>query len=296
MNMKIFATMSILLLVGLVGADGVCTKHATDGSLGDWGLNALKDNTTWGLNSTWLPNAGVQFIVKDDYNPKAGAGWEPGVHIRGTGSSYVFYDDPQVIDKNGNPSWEPYGGLEYNIQALYLDQDSNCLYTTIITSVDPNGLGDAAPADFAMNLDQNINTGMWGYEWGVKLEHYHAPMTLFGLYSNPDWQQPPYVPLNRPSYFKNGTYIDQVDGVYTELKDGNGNAVYDDGYPVYIVQLAIPRSMVGDTNVTDINDLHITSFCGNDHIPAPEFPFILVPLAITAIAPLLGYYISRKQN
>jgi hypothetical protein len=30
--------------------------------------------------------------------------------------------------------------------------------------------------------------------------------------------------------------------------------------------------------------------------PAPEFPFILVPIAVVSAAALLGYYVSRKQN
>lgn len=316
MNNKLSLIMSILILAGLVSAitppNAICTKHTLTGDPSDWGLSALKNHANWGDNSTWVPNAGVQFIVKEDYNPRAGPAYETGVHIHGTGSSYSFYDDPQVMYVNpSNASdtylvWEPYGGMEYNIQALYLDQDSNCIYTTIITAVNPNGQGDAASGDLAINLDQNISTGTWGYEWGVKIENYHAPMTMFGLYYMPDWQQPPYIPLDRPSYFDNGIYEGQVLGNWTTLKDANGNAISDDGFPVYIIQLAIPRSKVQVPDQIDsvgatapyisINDFHMASYCGNDHLPAPEFPFILVPLAITAIAPLLGYYISRKQN
>ncbi len=293
---KLSATIGILLLIGLVSANGVCTKHATDGSLGDWGLNAIKNSANWGLNSTWLPNAGVQYIIEDNYNPKYAGGSNPaGVHIMGIGSSFVFYDEPKVLTKDGILVAEPYGHEEFDNEAFYFDQDSGCIYITIITSEAPDAKGDLAPSDLALNMDNDPNTGQFGYEYGVKLESYHAPLTLFGLYSNPDWQIPPYVPQNRPSYFKSGSYLGQVKGVYQELKDDNGNGVYDRGYPNYIVQLAIPKSSVGNPSNLGFDSFHISEYCGNDHIPAPEFPFILVPLAITAIAPVLGYYISKRQ-
>lgn len=270
-----------LLLISIFNAPAVatsiCTKHATDGSLGDWGLTALKNNASWGMNSTWVPNAGIQFIVKDNYNTKAAlySNYPSGVHIYGTGSSYSFYDDPQVMYKGGYPVWEPYGGELYNLEAFYFDQDSNCIYVTVITSESPTAQGDAAPADFAMNLDNNSSTGKWGYEYGVKLESYHTrnnPLTQFGLYYLPDWQQPPYIPLNRPSYFDNGTYISQVKGVYKELKDDNGNGVYDVGdssgkaYPNYIIQLAIPKDEVGNPTNVGFDSFHFSDYCGNDHI------------------------------
>jgi hypothetical protein len=30
--------------------------------------------------------------------------------------------------------------------------------------------------------------------------------------------------------------------------------------------------------------------------PAPEFPFILVPVGIAILAPILGYYLSKKRD
>lgn len=299
---KLFAVLGVLFLMGLVSAGipiPICTKHKTDSSLTDWGLDALKNNASWGINSTWLPNAGVYFTIEDNYNPKYASGANlPGVHIQGVGNSYTFYDEPKVIDKWGDLVAEPYGHENFDIEAFYFDQDVNCTYITIITSQPPTETGDSAPGDLAMNLDNNINTGKWGYEYGVKLESYHAPsLNVFGLYSNPDWQEPPYVPENRPSYFTSGTYIGQVTGVYTELLDGSGNGVYDDGYPNYVIQLAIPKSMVGQPNDVNIHEFHMSEYCGNDHVPAaPEFPLILVPITITGLATLLAYHFSKRAS
>lgn len=291
---KLSTVMSILILIGLLSATPICTKHATDGSLGDWGLNALKDSATWDANSTWLPNSGIYFVVEDNYNPNAGPGNPPGVHIRGTSNQYVFYDEPQVRDSDGNLQWEPYGHENYDIEAFYFDQDVNCTYITVITSEPPDAIGWGSPGDLAMDFDNDVNTGTYGYEYGVKLGS-NTGLTQFGLYYLPNWQDPPTIPENRPSQFDSGQYLGNVMGVYKELKDNSGNGVYDRGYPNYIIQLAIPKTQVGNPDA-QIGNFYLSEYCGNDHVPAPEFPFILVPLAITAIAPLLGYYISRKQN
>jgi hypothetical protein len=294
---KFSAMISILLLIGMVSAvPPVCSKHTVDGNLADWGLDLTGD---WSQNATWLPNAGIQFTVEDNYNPSmAGPNHPGGVHIKGIGSSYVTYAEPKVMHKDGYLVEEPFGHENFDLEAFYLDEDSDCIYVAVVTSEPPTALGDAAPADLAMNLDRNLGTGEYGYEYGVKLGT-KTGLTQFGLYSTPDWSVPGYVPDNRPDLILSGQYIGQVIGAYVNA------GIQDRSYDNYVIELAIPKSMIGQAGLTAPvannvalaqGQFHLTENCGNDHIPAPEFPFILVPLAITAIAPVLGYYISKRQS
>jgi hypothetical protein len=139
-----------------------------------------------------------------------------------------------------------------------------------------------------MDFDNNVNTGQYGYEYGMKLGS-NTGLTQFGLYSMPNWVEPPTIPENKPSYFTSGTYIGQVNGVYTNL------GISDRGYPNYVIELAIPKSMVGNPDA-QIGNFHLSEYCGNDHIPAPEFPFILLPVAVISAVALIGYHISKRAS
>jgi len=297
---KLFATLGLLFLVGLISARITCTKYTLDGNLNDWGVDLTGD---WSLNSTWLPNTGVQFTIEDNYNPNnARPGITTGVHIKGVGSNYVFYDEPQVMHKDGYLVSEPFGNEYYDIEAFYLDEDSDCIYVGIVTSEAPNGAGDLMPGDLAMNLDRNRGTGEYGYEYGVKLQTYGTALPQFGLYSMPDWSEPKYIPENRPDLILSGTYIGQVDGVYVD------SGIFDRSYTNYVIELAIPKAMVGgqvvtaqaETNNNQVigqGNFHLTEKCGNDHVPAAsEFPLLLIPVGITIVAPILGYFVAKKRN
>ena len=110
----------MVLICGIIAATvatAPATAYTIDRNLTDWGL--AKNNTDdWSFEGTWLPNWHVAYIVEDNYNPIHGIS-PSGVHIRGIGDSYSFYDEPKSIFKtSGTPTSEPYGGEAYDLEAL----------------------------------------------------------------------------------------------------------------------------------------------------------------------------------
>jgi len=229
-----------------------CSKYAIDGDLSDWGLDISKN---WKMNDTWLPNDGVQFVAEDNRNPNYSVSYT-GVHIKGVGKSYTFYDEkPHVYP--GLTAIEPYGDEAYDEEAFYFDQDNDCIYVAFVISQSPPDSGD-----LAMNFDNDKTTGGWGYEYGIKLLSGSLPQ--FGLFSMPAWKATGILE-NSPYSFTSGNYIGQVSGAYVDAN------VWDAGpdsidYRNYIVEIAIPKAMVGSPH-PNIDNFHLTMWCGNDVVP-----------------------------
>jgi len=255
-------------------------KYKIDGNLSDWGVDLSGD---WSLNETWVPNDGVWFIVEDNRNPNAGGSYT-GVHIKGVGSDYEFYDEPQVKTRDGDWIWEPYGTEYFDLEAIYVDEDDSYIYVAIVWGLDPNEDGDNAPGDIALNLDANDTTGKYGYEYGVKLGT-KTGLTQWEIGYLPDWESPYYVPDNKPSVFKDyltgGGKTGEAEGAYVQI------AKDDHGFHNYVVEVAIPKDMVGMagkylSEPPFMKIVHVTDACGNDHgeVSIPEFLVVLVPVAI----------------
>jgi hypothetical protein len=288
---NLFVTMVVSLLIGVIGANSAaavvqpCSKFTLDGDMSDWGLDLTQD---WTQEATWLPNTGVYFIVEDNRDPTYGG--VTGVHIKGAGSSYSNYDEPLIQHKDGFWAAEPYGGERYDMEALYMNQDDNCIYLALVTSVDPNAVGDDnRPGDLAMNLDRDKTTGEEGYEYGVKLGNNW--LNQFDLYSMPDWEPSVYFPEVKPTIFKSGSsFLGSMSGVYSNT------GINDQGYTNYVVELAIPKSMVGDPGVVSIYDFWIADQCGNDYIPANEFFFVLMGPGIVGLVLVFAYRSAKRKN
>ncbi|HEC57321.1 MAG TPA: hypothetical protein ENI32_05510 [Candidatus Syntrophoarchaeum butanivorans] len=287
--------LGVTVLVGMMAApaagDGGPT-YTIDGDPTDWGIHILTGN--WSLNETWVPKDGVEFIVEDNRDPRWGG--ITGVHIKGVGSSYTRYYEDKVRHRDGYLVAEPYSDEPWDLEAKYLDEDDEFIYVLIVTSLDPDATGDYAPGDLALDLDGNSSTGKYGYEYGVKLGT-NTGLSQGDIYYLPDWEEPTYIPENRPSVF-NG----YLSGGY---KNGTATVVYkqisvdDNGHHNYVIEMAIPKlnvSMAGKSlKDPPTKTIHICDGCGNEHIDnsIPEFLSIAIPAA--AVVGLF-YYKRREQK
>jgi len=124
-------------------------------------------------------------------------------------------------------------------------------------------------------MDGDINTGEYGYEYGVKVLDGTGGFSG-KIYSNPDWDATKVVGENSPSVILSGTEVGTAAGAYENLSKK------DNGRDNWVIEIAIPRSVVGDPYDTYV---HHTSVCGNDHIDNP-------PLELASI----GDYVWEDAN
>ncbi|NOZ59708.1 MAG: hypothetical protein GXO66_09085 [Euryarchaeota archaeon] len=274
-SLLIAVTLIVTLSLGTVSAKVTpaanCTSFTIDGDLSDWGVDLSGD---WSLNETWLPNSGISFVVEDNRDPRYGG--VTGVHIQGIGSSYTTYYEPKAMHKKGYLVVEPLGGEKWDLEAIYRYYDSNCLYFAVVTSLKPDGKGDLAPGDLALDVDRNASTGKFGYEFGVKLGS-ATGLSQWEIGYLPDWKEPTIVVGNRPALFKSylpgGGKVGEAIGVYRDI------GITDHGYTNYVIEVAIPLAVLNTTTPAAIKH-HLADGCGNDSIKIPEFFTVAIPLAM----------------
>jgi hypothetical protein len=278
---------SLMVAVALIVASSfstvyavVCDKYNIDGDLSDWGVD-LTGN--WSLNETWLPKEGVEFVIEDNRDPRYGD--VTGVHIKGKGSSYTTYYEPKAMHKDGFLVVEPLGGEKWDLEAIYRDYDSNCLYFAVVTSLPPDGKGDLAPGDLALDVDRNASTGKYGYEYGVKLGS-NTGLSQWEIGYLPDWKEPTYVVGNRPalfsSYLAGGGKVGEAVGVYKDIGITDPASGTGEWEPVtnYVIEVAIPLSAIGNPAYPAAVRHHLADGCGNDSIRIPEFFTVAIPLVM----------------
>lgn len=303
MRRRVVTTLSlVVVMLVIMTASAAAMKYTIDGDLSDWGVDLTGD---WSVNATWLPCPGhdsVEFKVEDNRDPRY-PGYGTGVHIQGTGCSYSRnYEDKIWCTHYDAWMVEPIGGEPYDLEAKYLDEDEDYIYIAIVTSLDPDETaGDKKPGDLALNLDANGATGNFGYEYGVKLGT-ETGLAQWDIGYLPNFTVPYYCEENRPAIFydylmggyKNGT----VSGAYVQNTSCNLSTGLDNGYPNYVIEMAIPKVNVGmaGKNLADQPSpkmIRIGDNCGNDHIdnPIPEFLTIAIPVGM-----ILGlFYVHRKK-
>jgi len=295
----------VVALMLLVTPQAMAQKYTIDGNLSDWGItwDELRNGLYPNCNaSAWLPNDGVFFIVEDNRDPRYGpapGGYPTGVHIYGEGSNYQKYSEPKIA---GNPP--PIGGEYNDIEAMYVDEDSNYIYIAIIVSGGSFG-------DLALNLDGRSSTGGYGYEYGVLL-HTRDGGTQFDIYYTPS-----DVNWNRTSFdaAKPGEINLSSNPIKVGVAEGNISIARDSSgdirdvppnwyYRNYIIELKIDKSDVGmsgkslgDNVRTVLSKFHIanTGDCGNDFtpdFPIAEFLTILIPAGVV----IGSVYYFRKRN
>ncbi len=276
---------NILLGVALMIAMPTASAITIDGSPDDWGPAGFL-TADWKLNDTWLPNDGINFIVEDNRNPKypvPGSDPYTGVHIKGTGSTYSFYDEPPVTLNDGRTGFEPYGYERYDLEGYYFKQDDSNVYFLIVTSPPPDAAGEEAPGDLRINVGPGKSGDGWPYEMGVKLGT-KTGLTQFDLYKVDKWGGSNYIPANRPSIILEGTDLGRVEGKYEpcptcNLGTGKDGMVGKE-LPIYIVELKIPKSMLDGIRTYSSSEFSLTDTCTNDKITiVPEFAVVALPLA-----------------
>ena len=267
----------LVVVLGVLVSIGAVSAFTIDGDLSDWGVDLSGD---WSLNETWVPNGGIYFKVEDNQNPLLASTYT-GVHIEGWGASYHFYNEPKVMTKDGRWVLEPFGGEKYDFEAIYLTQDADYIYVAIVTSNSPEVPPDHDYMVGDLGIDLNSDRQ---YEYGVKLGKTTPGISQFDIYQNPSWKSAEWVPDNSPTYFYDGTKIGEATGAYKKT-------VQDQGKDNWVIELAIPKSVLGVQGFVPYNAFHITDRCGNDHVPVPEFPTVLIPMLLVA-----GGYLGLRRR
>jgi hypothetical protein len=279
-----------VLVLCLFTMQPVLGAMVIDGNLNDWGLNALSGpSSDWGKTETWLPSAGIGYIVEDNNNPlQTGLpGFErPGVHITGSGTTFQFYNENPITLNSGHTVTPPWAGEYYDLQALYMTQDVNTIYVAVVVSTPQAGISsggsDDQPGDLALNF--GIVPGeKYDYEYGVKLGTRNSvgdyqPGDIVYL---PDWQDIGYITPAIPDVMKSpslpgGGKVGSAQIAYT----GTWLNHEDNGFPNYVIELAIPKQAVGNPGNIGLNSIQIAQNCQNDQLYVPEFPTIAFSLAL----------------
>ena len=254
--------------------------YSPDGVETDWCIDLTDD---WSDENAWVPCDGVAYFVEDNIDSNKMAYAEPayatGVHIRGTAPLKSDYNEPLLWYAPASV-WvaQPYGGEVWDIEALFLDEDSGNTYVGIVTSTPPSRIGD-----LGINTDSDDEL-----ECGVKLNGVSTGVHSFELYcglTSSDWVASVHFP-NTPMKFSGGTKVSDINGAFVD------QGISDHGVTTYLIELEIPVDDIGGE--PSINDLHVTPTCGNDPIPAPEL--VIAVLALAIISPAFIYLYLRKKD
>lgn len=312
---------TLFLLISVTTASAI----VIDGNPVEWGpAGFLSGNWDYyynfaNNNATWVPNNEVKYIVEDNRNPNyALTSGDPallpyiGVHIRGTGGNYLFYDEPKVIHQDGSVVVEPFGYEPYDNEGLYFQQDGEFVYILVVTSTLPDGKGDKAPGDLRININKTLaSADGYPYEMGIKLG-LESGLVQFGIYNVSEWSLGSnYIPANGPVQIRAGNKIGDASGAYVKCPTCNLNTGMDYNNPIYIIELRIPKSVLVTANagtvedpVDGISDLKVVNFdisdfsindnCTNDQVSVPEFAIIALPIG--ALMGLVYLLIIRQKE
>jgi hypothetical protein len=301
--MNILNKLVIAILVGSYITGFAAATPVIDGNLDEWGLSKLVTND-WKFNETWLPDPvsssianEVQFVIEDNRDPRWGN--PDGVHIRGMTSNYVRFYEPLVQFEYDN-SWrpEPVGGETNDLEAVYLYQDANDIYIAIVTSVSPTGTGGLQPGDLAFNLDNDLTTGEYGYEYGVIISpnsQYPQGSVLY----YPHWEGTgAIIPENPDIIIKPEFPMTSVMGNAEIIYSNSWMNVLDNTYdpkPNWVVEMRIPKTAMGLTGNVQMGNIWYADNCLNDHIFIPEFPTFAVLIGM--VFGLIGtiYFVKSRK-
>ena len=267
--------------------------NVNDGSINDWGLSQLTGD--WSDENTWIPTIdGVSFFVEDNQDPfnTAAANYNAsytGVHIYGNRTYQTVYREPLLAG-----TWaEPYGGERYDIEAMYVTENTTHIFVLIIFSeLYPYWASQGLPselADLALDLDFNPATGGYGYEYGVNLHRLgNQNGQKYGIYATPNdscWTVPSPFIQNKPAEI-NFSVVNASNILgYAIVSYFNLNKD-DFGKSNFAVEIAIPKSAVGNPTLSNnpseaLKRFWISERCGNEAGPTiSEFLTILIPAGI----------------
>lgn len=318
----------VILLIALSALPAFGATYQIDGNINNWVVNLQDGLKGVGHESSWLPKYDtVDFAVADKIDPNlandiAYPDWTGynslGVHIQGTGYSktYTAYPDPVLpytddwAKAHNGHYIPPSGGALYDIKAIYFDDDINNVYFAIVTNLPATGAdnGEWYMGDISFKINNK--------NYGIEIPHTWGASTG-KVVINPTWVSnlPQYFSISSPCTFdktkgqttgNDNIFYNQHTGVIdTATYKPNFNpygVTQTPSYPVYIIEIGVPRSAIGNPNAGDIASAHMTIGCGNDVInlnpitvktAVPEFPTVVLP-----VAAIMGIFLiyGRKNN
>lgn len=291
----------LLVILFLVSPAIATDKYNyADGEMDDWGITFqdIIDGLS-GYENDWIPSGdNIDWIVEDNVDPNidtanvacwsedtgCGCEYATGVHINGEGSDYSIYYEPSLeYTCSGCGSDEiaqPSGGEKYDIEAAYFDDDKYNLYFALVVS-NNEGLGD---------LYLNTGNGEYGI---VVISHDNGDFAQGEIYKDPEWKDDYYKESDSRCYWKglqrttieSGQYVGDA-SLQLTLLENNGNVIEDNGYPNYLIEIKIPRQLVGSPP-EGTGNVGYAFTCGNDIIDkdlsynyetVPEFSTIAIPV------------------
>lgn len=297
-NTTILAVAALLLMTVPAAA------YTIDGYIDDWGVYPVNDpaNSDRLDDSSLIPTiGGISYVIEND-----DADWAYGA-VRNNMSNFT--------------------GLEWcDIEAMYVDDDSEYIYVLLITSMPKNGMNWGSdhiqPGDLAFDFNDD---GI--FEYGVKIvqnDEQGGFGSVGAIYSEPTWVVLDHgsdrtdvssivdgSPVGSATIIYTGTGGDIASGV--AVPDGPadiglpcdtfGTTVYNryscgknPSIPNEVIEIAIPKSALGMPTTANIQS-SIT--CGNGVIKLnsvtliPEFATLAIPVIL-----LLGlvFYMRRKER
>lgn len=236
-----------LLAGALMAASSGTWAYVIDANLADWGL------TRTGSATDWTPRAPVKAWTVEDQTGGLGVYLSPG-----------------------------YGGQAYDVEAMYIDFDSQYLYLALATGhnpATPQGGGRYAAGDFAFDFGRDGS-----YEFGLETTGSNGN-TRGGLYRVAHWGAGLWGAANEgPTSILAGNLLGLADLAYTTTGVNNLGVYRNDLH--YFYEARIPVALFGAA-WGQAFDVHWTMNCANDSLkldpaPVPE-PATLALLAAGAL-------------
>ena len=291
--------MTALVIVTLLVMVMPAAAHTIDGNCSDWGVYPINDSSTNRLiDNSLIPNmAGISYVIEND-----DADWAYGISGKNISN---------------------FTGLEWcDIEAMYVDDDSDYIYVLIITSMPKTGMNMCGehiqPGDLAFDFNDDGT-----FEYGVKIVQNDLADGGFGeiggIYLHPTWAVlDPSTDRTDITSIVSGTLAEKkaticytgtgASGVTVPSGPPDSGLPWDTfgnparyGYtnppiPNEIIEIAIPKSALGMPTTANIQSA-ITG--GNGVIKLESITLIpeFVTLAIPVIS-LLGlvFYTRRREQ
>ncbi|MCA1978156.1 MAG: PEP-CTERM sorting domain-containing protein, partial [Thiobacillus sp.] len=221
--------------------------YVIDANLADWGI------TRTGSANDWTPDARIKGWGVEDQTGGLGTYLRPG-----------------------------YGGQAYDVEALYVDFDSQYLYLALVTGHNPRtaqGGGHYAAGDFAIDFGRDGS-----FEYGIETTGSNGK-TQGGLYAVRHWGAGLWGAANEgPTSVLAGVLLGLGEVAYSTTGVDNLGAYRNDLH--YFYEARVPLNLFGPS-WGQAFDVHWTMNCANDSLtvdpaPVPE-PATLALLAAGAL-------------
>ncbi|MHC1574178.1 MAG: hypothetical protein ACXQTY_00015 [Candidatus Methanogasteraceae archaeon] len=284
MDLRRTIVVSMIALLAVEMSTGMTAAYTIDGNLSDWGVD-VNTGGDWGLDATWVPNAGVQFQIEDNVDPgrdSESARWHDGtpayatgVHISGIGHDYSNYYESRVTGPNRTGWAFPTGGTnqsaeKYDMEAMYVDEDADHLYFAVVLSCD----AASVPGDLGLDVTSVVSGDGYACEYGIVIQDSAGTYTASSrnIISVSDWSECTIITECSPGLILDGTTVGTATVAYVKNGPDPEPDIESDYPATYIIEGKIPKSVIGNTASVS---LHYTVECGNDEITihkGPEAP------------------------